>query len=253
MSNPTSHRVDPQRQSRPVHAVLIPGYWLGAWAWEDVEPGLRTAGVVPHAVTLPGLDGGETAGISLGDHVEAVADVVGALDGDVVLVAHSGGGAVAQMLVDRDPDRVRRVVYVDSGPLRDGVALFPDQTTDLELPSWEVLEAQGSSLDGIEVDELERFRRRSRPHPVGVVSAPVAVRNDRRLGVPTSVICTSLPSTVLTEMIAGGQMPSELLDLADVRYVDLPTGHWPMLSRPFDLAAVLSIEIHLAADGESGV
>ncbi|MEO1057488.1 MAG: alpha/beta hydrolase, partial [Actinomycetota bacterium] len=231
------------------HAVLIPGYWLGAWAWEDVEPGLRAAGVVSHAVTLPGLDGAETSGISLGDHADAVAAVVDALAGDVVVVAHSGGGAVAQMVVDRNPGRVRRAIYVDGGPLRDGVALFPEATADLELPSWEELAARGSSLEGIESNELERFRRLARAHPVGVVSAPVVVANEERLTVPTSVICTSLPSTVLTEMIANDEMPSELLELDDVRYVDLPTGHWPMLSRPADLAAVLRSEIGVDASG----
>ncbi|MEM9514318.1 MAG: alpha/beta hydrolase [Actinomycetota bacterium] len=243
MSITTPPSSDPHGRSPDVHAVLIPGYWLGAWAWGGVEPGLRSEGVVPHAVTLPGLDGTDTTGITLGDHVDAVGALVDALVGDVVLVAHSGGGAVAQMVIDRSPERIRRVIYVDAGPLRNGVALFPDAAADLELPSWETLAAHGSSLDGIESHELERFRRLARAHPAGVASAPVVVSNEERLGVPTSVVCTSLPSSVLTEMVANDQIPSELLELDDVHYVDLPTGHWPMLSRPADLAAALCSEI----------
>jgi len=38
------------------HVVLVPGFWLGAWAWDDVVPVLRDAGLTPHAVTLPGLE-----------------------------------------------------------------------------------------------------------------------------------------------------------------------------------------------------
>ncbi|MNW64125.1 hypothetical protein D3C74_423800 [compost metagenome] len=58
-----------------------------------------------------------------------------------------------------------------------------------------------------------------------------------RLDVPATVICTSLPSEVLRQMAhPGPPLHTELGEL-DVTYVDLPTGHWPMFSRPADLAA----------------
>jgi pimeloyl-ACP methyl ester carboxylesterase len=66
------------------------------------------------------------------------------------------------------------------------------------------------------------------------------VRDARRLTVPVTVICASLPSTVLRQLMAGGQIPTELPDYDDVEYVDLPTGHWPMFSRPADLAALIA-------------
>ncbi len=228
----------------------MPGYWLGSWAWETVEPDLRAAGFSTHPVTLPGLHGGSTRGVTLDDHIGAVAELVGGLDGDVVLVGHSGGGAVVQGVVDREPDRIRRVVYVDSGPLKDGVSLHPDATVDIELPSWDELAAHGSSIDGINEADLDRFRERAVPHPVGVARAPMCLRNPRRLDVPASVICTSLPSSVLREMIGAGQMPSELLEVHDVRCIDLPTGHWPMFSRPADLAEAIRAEV--AHNGPTG-
>lgn len=251
MSDQHDARPSPPTGSPTVHAVLVPGYWLGAWAWRAVEPGLHAAAITTHAVTLPGLDGGPTAGLTLDDHIGAVAALVDGLDGDVVLVGHSGGGAVVQGVVDRRPDRIRRVVYVDSGPLRDGVSLRPDATADIALPSWDELAAQGASIDGIDDAGLARFRERAVPHPGGVARSPVVVRDPRRLAVPASVICTSLPSAVLTGLIASGQMPSELPDVHDVRYVDLPTGHWPMFSRPGDLARVIAAEVtrDLAAPG----
>lgn len=246
-----SHESDPSQVSatgvRTVHAVLVPGYWLGAWAWEQVEPGLRAAGIAPHPVTLPGLDGTATAGITLDDHIVAVLELVRALRGDIVLVGHSGGGAVVQGVVDRDPGRIRRVVYVDSGPLRDGVALYPDATADVELPSWEQLTAAGNSIEGIDDAGLRRFRERAVPHPGGVASARVRLRDPRRFAVPASVICTSIPSSVLRQMIESGQMPSELPEVHDVRYVDLPTGHWPMFSRPEDLAETIGHEVAVDA------
>jgi len=103
-----------------------------------------------------------------------VAELVAAFEGDVVLVGHSGGGAVVQGVIDRKPDRIRRVVYVDTGPLRDGVSLFPEARADIELPSWDELAAQGNSLDGIDEVGPARFRERPVPHPVGVASTPCA-------------------------------------------------------------------------------
>ena len=230
-------------ETTPLHVVLVPGYWLGAWAWGPVEAELRSAGLTTHAVTLPGLDGTTTAGITLDDHIGAVTELVDSLDGDVVLVGHSGGSLVVQGVTDRRPERIRRVVYVDGGPLLDGVSLHPDAGADIDLPTWEELEAEGSSLEGLDDESLARFRERAVPHPGGVAASPIRVHDERRLDVPTSVICTSLPSPVLLGMIEAGDMPSELLAVRDVHLVDLPTGHWPMFSRPADLAGAIHDEL----------
>lgn len=228
------------------HVVLVPGFWLGAWAWDGVVPTLRDAGLTPHAVTLPGLGAPGTPeeprpGITLDDHVAAVRDLVDGLDGDVVLVGHSGGAFVVQMVADQRPDRLRRVVYVDAGPWRDGMVLHPgDLDHDLPLPSWEELATEGSSIEGVNDEALARFRALAMPQPVGVATARVQVGDPRRFAIPVTAICTSLPSVLLRELIGSGQMPSELGSYADVEYVDLPTGHWPMLSRAADLAAVIA-------------
>ena len=226
-----------------VHAILVPGYWLGGWAWQDVEPGLRAAGITPHSVTLPGLDGSSTEGLTLQDHIEAVSTLVDSLDGPIALVGHSGGGAVIQGVLDHDPERITRAIYVDSGPLIDGASLRPGATDDILLPSWEELVADNSSIDGMDEAELTMFRQRAVAHPGGVASSPVHLTDDRRLDVPVTVICTSIPSELLKQMISAGQIPSELLSVRDVRYVDLPTGHWPMFSRAADLAIALGREI----------
>lgn len=228
------------------HVVLVAGYWLGAWAWDDVLPRLHDAGLTPHPVTLPGLGAPGTpeeprAGLTLDDHVAAVRALVDGLDGDVVLVAHSGGSVPVQMVVDQRPDRVRRVVYVDSGPLRDGLALRDgDPGADVPLPTWAELEAEGSSLEGVDDGARDTFRARAVPQPGGVATAPLRVTDARRFEVPVTEICTSLPSGLLRELIASGQIPSELESYADVEYVDLPTGHWPMFSRPADLADAIA-------------
>lgn len=227
------------------HAVLVPGYWLGGWAWDEVSPALERAGITAHAVTLPGLDPKRPADgeLTLDDHVAAVTRLVDGLDGDVVLVGHSGGGAVVQGVLDHRPYQIRRVFYVDTGPLRDSVLLSDaDRLGGIPLPSWEELEAEGTSLEGLDDEVRERFRARAVDHPGGVARSPVRLTDERRLAVPATVICNSIPATALTEMVDRGQIPSELGLMSDVRYIDLPTGHWPMFSRPTDLAQVLAEE-----------
>lgn len=228
----------------PVHVVLVPGFWLGGWAWDAVVPLLRDAGLTPHAVTLPGLEGPDAvrAGVVLADHVRAVLTLVDTLDGDVVLVGHSGGAVVVQSVADQRPERIRRVVYVDSGPMADGLVLFPDLpagVVDMPFPTDDELAAQQLSTDGLDAAALADLRRRTVPHPAGVMSSPVHVTDERRFAVPVTVICTSLPSALLQQLTEAGQLPTEMPRYADVRTVDLPTGHWPMLSRPGELAAAL--------------
>ncbi len=73
--------------------VLVPGYWLGGWAWRDVAETLRVAGHSVYLATLTGL--GERVHLA-GPHVDLdtyIADVVNLLRyeelRDVVLVGHS--------------------------------------------------------------------------------------------------------------------------------------------------------------------
>jgi hypothetical protein len=58
--------------------------------------------------------------------------------------------------------------------------------------------------------------------------------------VPVTVIGTSLTGAVLRQLAEAGQLPTELFEYADVELVDLPTGHWPMLSRPVELGQAIA-------------
>jgi hypothetical protein len=80
--------------------VLIPGRWLDGSSWDEVVPALEHAGHRTRALTLPGMEskGADRSEITLRDHVDAVVKVIDSFDptgGKVVLVGHSGGGAIA--------------------------------------------------------------------------------------------------------------------------------------------------------------
>ncbi|MFC0451864.1 alpha/beta fold hydrolase [Rhodococcus jostii] len=230
------------------HIILVPGFWLGAWAWESVASDLAGHGHHVTTLTLPGLDSVDTdrSTIRLEDHISAVVDAVSATPPSerAVVVAHSGAGPVAYAASDRVPERLARLVYVDSGPLQDGAALREDldpAVTEIPLPSWSELEAEGSSLDGLDDATLDMFRSRAVPEPAGPARDRLDLRDGSRLDVPTTVICTSFPSEVIRQMAeAGHPMAAELAQIAKVDYFDLPTGHWPMWSRPADLANAIN-------------
>ncbi len=229
--------------SRPV--VLIPGHWLGAWAWDDVLEHLETDHTHAVAMTLPGLDGDDAdrAVKTVDDQAAAIMDVI-AEQGDrpVILVAHSGANAPVSLVLDRHPELVARVVWVDSGPVADGTAFaseFPAELEDLPLPSFDDL-GQQASLEGLSAETLERFRAKAVPEPAPVLRQSVELTNEARHRVPTTLVCCSISGEqVMALAKAGHPMFSEVANLERVDVIDLPTGHWPMWSRPRDLAEII--------------
>lgn len=222
--------------------VLVPGFWLGGWAWDEVAAALRDQGHEVTAVTLPGLASAEEdrSSITLADHVDAICAAVTAAGGPVVLAVHSGAGVPGYAATDRLPGQIAAVVYVDSGPAKG--ALDPDFASDeLPLPSWEQMEADGNSLADLTDDQLDTFRSRGLPQPGAALREAAPLTNDARLDVPSTVLYTSYSSTQIKEAVEQGySWLAGLAELRDVTYLDLPTGHWPMWSRPQEVADVIS-------------
>jgi pimeloyl-ACP methyl ester carboxylesterase len=221
--------------------VLVPGFWLGDWAWDEVAAILRADGHDVTAVTLPGLESpdADRSSITLSDHVDAICEAVKAAGPPVVLAVHSGSGAAGYAATDRVPDQIAQMIYVDSGPATG--ALEPD-FSDVEkpLPSPEELEAE-ENLDGLTEEQLETFRRRAVPQPGGVLREAAPLTNDARLDVPTTAICTAFTSDQYKDAIKQGfAWLGGFAELRNITWVDLPTSHWPMWSRPKELAAIIA-------------
>ena len=226
--------------------ILIPGFWLDGSSWDEVVPALEQAGHRTHALTLPGKESrdADRSLITLRDHVDAVVrviDSVGLAGGQVVLVGHSGGGAIAHAAADARPERVARVVYVDSGPLGDGGVIndeLPAENGEVPLPDWSVFDDE----DLVDLDDELRsaFRERAIPEPVHVTSDPQRLADERRYDVPVTVIACEFPSAKLREwMEQGHPYVRELARIRHVDYVDLPTGHWPQFTRPEELGRAI--------------
>ncbi|HUC59147.1 MAG TPA: alpha/beta fold hydrolase [Streptosporangiaceae bacterium] len=218
--------------------ILVPGFWLGAWAWDEVATALRASGHDVTALTLPGLESAEAdrSKITLADHADAICAAVEAAGVPVVLAVHSGTGLSGYSASDRIASRLAAMVYVDSAPAS-GPINRDFEGTEWPLPTWEDLD---ENLDGLSEEQLDTFRRRAVPEPAGALRDEPERNNDARKDVPSFMICTGASSDQVKAWIPDGwTWLGGLAELRDVTYYDLPTSHWPMWSRPAELAGLL--------------
>jgi pimeloyl-ACP methyl ester carboxylesterase len=234
--------------------------WLGGWAWRDVAGPLRAMGHTVYPVTLTGLGERVHLGgpqVNLDTHITDVINLLHYEDlNDVNLVGHSYAGNVITGAADRGPERIARLVYVDTWPLPDGVAqvdLNPPEARQaqehqvaaqgegwrLPLPSWEELD-QGNELRDLGEAERRRMRKRAVDQPFGTATQPVRLKNPARDALPKIAIWCSLTVEEVQGLIAAYPEVSSELAKPGWQFIELPTGHWPMFSRPGELANLLA-------------
>lgn len=237
-------------QSAPI--ILVPGFWLGAWAWDDVANALRADGHDVTAITLPGLDSIDTdrSGITFADHVDAIVEAIEAAPAPAVLVVHSATGFSGYAASDRVPEQIAAMVYVDTAPGKG--ALDPD-FADVEKPMNWLEVSEEENLDGLSEEQLATFRERAVPVPGSLIREGARLTNDARRDIPSTLICTGFTAeqyqTYAKEhpdwaFLAG------IPELRNATWVDLPTSHWPMWSRPQELAGIIGdvARAHVRAD-----
>ncbi|WP_369372830.1 alpha/beta hydrolase [Streptomyces sp. cg36] len=177
------------------------------------------------------------------------------------LVGHDYGIHPVLGAADRRADRVRRIVYVDAGMPMDGLAALaavPDQALREELTG---LAAQGGraatgllpapacaaewqrwgSTAGVPDRALEELTRLAAPQPLGTLLQPLRLTG-AVAGVPTSAVLCSGNGTgieLVQSLVDIGHPALRSLVDPRVSFFELPTGHWPMLSCPAELADTL--------------
>ncbi|TWD72493.1 pimeloyl-ACP methyl ester carboxylesterase [Kribbella amoyensis] len=227
--------------------VLVPGAWLGAWAWDEVAGLLRADGHGVYAVTLSGLADRFGPGAEEVGQAQHVADIVAVVEDndlhDVVLAGHSYAGIPAGQAAAAIGERLRRMVYVDANVPIDGCS-FADGwseegrawlTDQLARAGgyWPPLTAEDYAGQDLTEPMITRIVDLSTPHPGRAIQEPA------RLPRPI----TELPTTYLKCLRDGATPTSTVLThLKSPQWTlaELDTGHWPMISRPTELAKLLS-------------
>ena len=223
-------------RSAPI--ILVPGFWLGAWAWDEVADFLRDDGFGVTALTLPGMDSKHTDRSSIGfaDHVDAIVKAIESHEEPVVLAVHSATGFTGYAASDRVPGRIAAMVYVDSAP---GIPPQDPDFSDTEKPlNWDELVAE-ENLEGVSEEQQATFRERGVPVPGGVLRDAYALTNDARNDIPTTFICTAFTAAEYQKYGAQEPRMSWLAGIPEIRnatWIDMPTSHWPMWSKPRELA-----------------
>lgn len=236
--------------------VLVPGAWLGGLAWDGVATRLRGDGHEVYPVTLSGLGERAAAGSPDTDLDTHIDDIVSVIDDndlrDVVLVGHSYGGVPVTGAADRRPDRVRVMVFVDSGPAPDGVAQADFSPAEAREATDRLVAEEGNgwlmppiafdpdedpvNLAGLDADALSSLRRQARPHPYRTTTQPISLSGTVNQIPRTLIACTMSPEAVKAMVDSGNPF---FIGLRDARVISLPTGHWPMFSTPGALTHAL--------------
>jgi pimeloyl-ACP methyl ester carboxylesterase len=235
--------------------VLVPGFWLGAWAWRPVTEMLRERGHIVYPVSLTGM--AERADearpeTDLETHIEDVARLLESEDlHDVVLVGHSYAGLVITAVADRLPERIAQLVYVDTGPLPDGFsqndfgspeeqaanAAMVAESGDgwrLPPPPWAALAADVADVDDAAIEALTS---NSATQPWATATAPVRLTGAWEKLPRFAILCSF---TIEQVQALAAEVPMfRHMAGDDWRYAELPTWHWPMFSRPAELAEIL--------------
>lgn len=222
--------------------LLIAGLWLDASVWDDVVSELEGLGHRPVPVSLPGQGDGDTSA-TLDDQVAAVVAAVDAADGRPLVVGHSAAASLAWLAADARPEKVGKVALIGGFPSADGdryADFFAVQDGVMPFPGWEPFD--GPDTADLDEQARERLAARTIPVPEGVSRGQVRLSDDRRFDVPALMVCPEFTPGQAKEWVASGDLP-ELAKARRLEYVDLDSGHWPMVSRPRELAELLATAV----------
>ena len=218
--------------------LLIAGLWLDGSAWNDVVPELAALGHRAVPITLPGQGDG-AASATLADQVAAVVAAVDASPGRVIVVGHSAACSLAWAAAEARPERVARVMLIGGFPSADGELygdFFEPKDGAVAFPGWEPF--AGPDSDDLDDAARRAFESVAVPVPEAVTRGVVHLSDERRFDVPVSVVCPEFSPAQAREWIEGGEVP-ELAKAKHVDFVDIESGHWPMFTRPAELARLL--------------
>ncbi len=219
--------------------VLIAGLWLDGSVWDNVAAQLEVCGHHAVPVTLPGQGDGNMSA-TLADQSAAVVAAVDAAAGRPMVVGHSAACSLAWLAADARPAKISKVALVGGFPSPGGQAYFggfPVQDGAMPFPGWGAFEGP----DSADLDDVAKQAIASAaiPVPEGVTRGVIRLADERRYDVPVVLVCPEFTPAQARQWIDQGEVP-ELANSKQVSFIDIDSGHWPMISAPAELARLLA-------------
>ena len=208
--------------------------------WGRLAQLLRSQG---HEVFTPSMTGiGErahlaAADVNLSTHVN---DVLGTIKyerlSDFVLVGHSYGGMVVTAVADRVPEKIRALVYLDAFVPKDGESLLdlarPEMREKLlALQGWQVPPPPPQGMT--EKEEIAWIEGRRNPQPIATFKEKISLQGNFK-GKKAYIFCSGYSPTSFAPFGAATKADKAW------QYHELPTHHYPQISMPRELAALLT-------------
>lgn len=220
--------------------LLVAGLWLDGSAWNNVAAQLEDRGHRAVPVTLPGQGDGNTSA-TLADQTAAVVAAVDAAAGKPMVVGHSAACSLAWLAADARPAKISKIALIGGFPSSDGEAYFdssfPSRDGAMPFPGWGEFEGP----DSADLDDAAKQAIASAaiPVPEGVTRGVITLADERRYDVPVVLVCPEFSPAEAREWIDHGEVP-ELAKSKNVSFLDIDSGHWPMISAPAELARLLT-------------
>jgi pimeloyl-ACP methyl ester carboxylesterase len=225
--------------------VLVHGGGLGKECWERMLPFLA-GDVLP--VDLPGRGDrpADLSNIGVADFVDAVVDDIVARDlHDVVLVGHSLAGLTIPQVAARLPDRIRALVFVSCTVPRDGESSYDTLDPDIQALSDQNPRDELTTLDP-EIAKAVFYNDVTDPAVLEwalsllVPEAPASVTDP--------MVLASMPRDIRRvwirlnddRIVVPEKQDRFIENLGGCEVIELDAGHMAMVSRPQDLARLLS-------------
>ena len=219
--------------------LMVAGLWLDGSVWNDVANALEAHGHRAVPITLPGQGDANTSA-TLADQQAAVIASVDAAAGRPMVVGHSAAATLAWLAADARPEKILKVAFVGGFPSQHGeryADFFPMQDGAMPFPGWGAFEGP----DSADLDDAAKHAIASAaiPVPEGVARDVVQLADERRYGVPVVMVCPEFTPTQAKDWIEAGEAP-ELAKVKNLSFVDIDSGHWPMISAPVELGHILA-------------
>jgi pimeloyl-ACP methyl ester carboxylesterase len=225
--------------------VLIHGSYQGGWIWQRVAERLRGAGHRVHAPTLDGCAERKhqvRPGITTETHAEEIAELLFYEDlRDAVMVGTSSGGMVLCRAAEAVRDRIARLVLVDALALVDGERIRDIVQRSTAQPSGLVAGPTREDAENRLFADLDPATRawaleRYTLHPIGIYENPVRLATFWSEAWRASVIrCRRAQNP-------GEAHQRRTAERLRASWHELDTGHYPMLSMPAELTALLTAD-----------